>query len=45
MGVLNNGNILPVDPHVGNREPYEKYTGVFKVCPEPGRRKARPVLF
>jgi hypothetical protein len=36
-GLLNNCNIFPVDPHVGNREPYEKNKGVFKKA-----RPARP---
>jgi hypothetical protein len=56
MGLLNKCKILPVDPHVGNREPYEKNKGVLKkhalslaegarpVCPEASRREGRSHL-
>jgi hypothetical protein len=30
MGLLNNCNNLPLDPHVDNREPYKKNKRVFK---------------
>jgi hypothetical protein len=44
MGLLNNCNILPVDPHVGHREPYEKNKGVFKKHALSLAEGARPVL-
>jgi hypothetical protein len=45
QGLLDDCNVLPVYPHVGNRAPYKKIEGVFKKArparPQPLRRAER----